>query len=385
MNRTIEYLSAFLIIGIVSACNLIPETKAEESRIMNLIKATIDSNPHIQFCSLAVMNGTQSFSWKTDNTNTTEPFIISADSPYYIASITKMYTAVSVMMLIEKGELSLNDLISDYLPGETVQDLCVMNSVDYSTEITIEHLLSQSSGIADYYSDKTSDGSTAFDLFIEDPAKKWSVDDTIRFAKTKLTAQFAPGKGYKYSDTNYQLLGKIIESVTAKPLHSVYEELIFNPLQLKNTWLVNYPRTDNQQQVVPAAIYKKDMLITDVRKNGSYWADGGIISTAQDGLTFLMALNQGVLVKQETLQLMQNWNQIHYPMEYGFGLDRLNHPMMPVLWGHSGSTSSFLYYYEKDDLYISGTFNLTDANQTSFTFIKKLIGTIKYIIQKNSV
>lgn len=356
-----------------------PEEPVYHAKLKSLVNQTADMNNDIQHCILAVSSGDNSIAWSGAAgalKNQDEQ-----DAQYYIASITKSYTATVIMMLYEKAILSLDDAISLYLPGDVVAGLCVIDSIDHSKDITIKHLLSHSSGIADYYSDPTADGYTAFDSFLEEPEKKWTVLDTVHFAKSRLKSHFTPGTGNHYSDTNYQLLGLIIEKATGKPLHAVYDELIFTPLELHNTWLTGYPRNESQKSALVNDIWLNGTAITKVRENGTYWADGGIISTATDGIAFLKALNQEKLISNETLALMQNWKSIHFPMEYGFGLDRINHPAMLQLWGHSGSSSSFLYYYEKDDLYISGTLNATDANRLSFDLIKQAVSIVKRFIR----
>ena len=162
------------------------------------------------------------------------------DTPVYIASITKLYTAVAIMKLYEDSLIALDDPISKYLSDKLIHRIHVYQGKDYSNEITITQLLSHTSGIADYYSEKSNDGKSIFELFLERPERIWTVDETIDRARNDLDPNFAPGTDASYSDTNFQLLGKIIESVTGKPLHIVYEEFFFRPLNLKCTWLAGH-------------------------------------------------------------------------------------------------------------------------------------------------
>ncbi len=161
------------------------------------------------------------------------------DTPIYIASITKLYTATAIMKLYEEGALSLDDPISKYLPADLIKGIHVYKGEDYSNEITIEQLLSTTSGIPDYYEEKSSkDGKKIFELFLEEPERSWTVDETIARARDDLGPHFPPGTDAFYSDTNFQLLGMIIENVTHKPLHIVYGDFFFRPLGLKHTWLI---------------------------------------------------------------------------------------------------------------------------------------------------
>lgn len=121
---------------------------------------------------------------------------------------------------------------------------------------------------------------------------------------------------------------------------------------------------------VPAAdVFYKNINITKMRSNGSYWADGGMVSTVDDMIIFLKALNEGRIVSKETLKLMKHWHKLHqFPLLYGFGIMYIKLPWylnmmmkMPSIYGHSGTTGSFLYYSEEMDLYLAGSINLTET------------------------
>lgn len=303
---------------------------------------------------------------------------ITTDTPYFIASITKMFTATLIMMLHEKGLLDIEESISNYLSENTYSNLNVHNGVDYSKMITVRHLLEHSSGIADYYTGKPLKDKALFDEFLLHPSKKWSVDDTIERVKNDLIPNDKPGNSLLYSDTNYQLLGKIIENVSDKKLYEVYQELIFSPLNLKNTYLINYPSETESHTV--ADIYHYNQNVSEIRYNGSYWADGGLVSTADDCIDFLIALNNGKLLSPETLQLMHNWQKLFFPIQYGLGTMYFKLPAyinyfadMPEIWGHSGTTGAFLFYCEKSELYIAGTINQNSSNIRPFMLIGEIL------------
>ncbi len=103
---------------------------------------------------------------------------------------------------------------------------------------------------------------------------------------------FPPGTDASYSDTNFQLLGKIIEAIAGKPLHVVFEEFFFRPLELRRTWLIGRSEPKSTPWPAPADVFCNDRNITTIRSNGSYWADGGIVSTAEDGIAFLTRLQK---------------------------------------------------------------------------------------------
>ena len=351
-----------------------------------LISDLVAKDKTVKNCVLSVMKGDGSFAWSgasgIASQNGQTP--MTKDTPIYIASITKLYTATAIMRLYEKGELSLDDPMSKYLPKELIQGIHIYQGKDYSREITIKQLLSHTSGIADYYTEKPKGGKSLFALFLEEPERSWTVDETIEWARNKLEPNFPPGTDASYSDTNFQLLGKIIESVANKPLHVVFEDFFFRPLELKYTWLVGRSKPQSTPLAAPADVFYNDKNISDIRSNGSYWADGGIVSTAEECIIFLKALKEGRIVRADTLKLMHNWHKLQFPLQYGYGtmyfklLWFMKTVMnVPPLWGHSGSSGSFLYYSEDFDVYIAGSINQTESKTKPFKLMGRVIKAIR--------
>ena len=122
--------------------------------------------------------------------------------------------------------------MSKYLPQELIQGIHVYHGKDYSREITIKHLLSHMSGIADYYTENPEGGKTNFELFLEEPERLWTVEATIERVRNDLEPKFPPGTGASYSDTNFQLLGKILEAISGKPLASTSQRRRITTIQV---------------------------------------------------------------------------------------------------------------------------------------------------------
>ncbi|HEX2952824.1 MAG TPA: serine hydrolase domain-containing protein [Bacillota bacterium] len=354
-----------------------------DQQMQSLVTNLVQKNPTIRSCVLSVSKGDDSYAWTgaAGVSNEAGYREMAKDTPIYIASITKLFTAVVVMRLQEKGLLSLNDPMAKYLPEKLIHGIHVYKGKDYTRVITIQQLLSHTSGIADYYTEKPRGGKSLFEVFLEEPERRWTVDETIEKARKELKPHFRPGTDAFYSDTNYQLLGKIIEAVTGKPLQDAYDEIIFRPLGLTHTCLAVYSEPLGAAE--PAEVFEADRNITKIRSNGSYWADGGIVSTADDLVTFLKALNEGRIVSNDTVREMHHWHKIEFPFQYGYGTMYFTIPWpmnnmmgVPPLWGHSGSTGSFLYYAEDQDLYFAGTINQTKANLKPFQLMGSVIKVI---------
>jgi D-alanyl-D-alanine carboxypeptidase len=372
----IAIIMAFIITGFILTSLHCSNLSSHDLnlRLENSVYQLVEKDKSVRNCVLAVTTHDDSYSWAgaAGIANQDSKVPMTKDTPIYIASVTKLYTATAIMKLYEEGALSLDDPISKYLPADLIKGINVYKGNDYSNEITIKQLLAQTSGIADYYTEKGKDGKSAFDILVADPNSYWTVDGAIARTRDELHPHFAPGTGAFYSDANFLLLGKIIENVAQKPLQTVYEDYIFRPCGCTHTWLVNL----SQPQVAsgaPADIFYNGRAITKMRLNGADWADGGIISTAEDMIIFLKALNEGKIVSKGTLQLMHEWHKLEFPIQYGYGTMYFELPglmskvtKLTPLWGHSGSTGSFLYYSEDLNLYIAGSINVVGFNSKPF-------------------
>jgi D-alanyl-D-alanine carboxypeptidase len=355
-----------------------------------LVSELVEKDSSVRNCVLSVLKADSLYFWSgaAGIASQKNQLPMTKETQIYIASITKLYTATVIMKLYENGIISLDDPVSKYLPKELYRGIHIYKGKDYSDKITIKQLLSHTSGIADYYSEKSKAGKSLFELFLEDPERTWTVDETIERARKDMEPNFPPGTDASYSDTNFQLLGKLIEIVTGKPLHEVYDDFLFGPLALKHTWLTGYSKSELTTSCTPADVFYNNKIINTVRSNGSYWADGGIISTADECIIFLKALNEGHIVSISTLKLMHNWHKLEFPYEYGYGtmyFELLPSQNIPPLWGHSGSTGSFLYYSEEWNMYIAGTINQVEAKSTPFKLIISVMQVIQSEIEEQQI
>ena len=353
-----------------------------DQELEHLVAGTFDEWYGPSNVALFVTKGDGSLTWSgaagIAHEATQQP--MTADTPIYIASVTKLYVAAAVMRLVEQGDLSLDDPMAKHLPDELIDGIQVYEGHDYSHEITVEQLLAHTSGIADYYEDKPEGGESGFELMLADPDRVWTVDELIGRARDDLEPHFAPGTDASYSDTSFQLLGKIIEAVTAKPLHVVFEEFFFQPLDLKHTWLVGWPPA-GETTATPADVFYKHENITQMRANGAYWADGGIVSTVEEMVVFLKALNEGQIVSEDLLERMHDWHRLNnLPFDYGLGtmwfaLPSMGEWVLPIapMWGHTGSTGSFLYYAPDLDLYMAGTIDQVGDDMTAMMLMFRVM------------
>ncbi|MEO8205466.1 MAG: serine hydrolase domain-containing protein, partial [Chthoniobacterales bacterium] len=169
------------------------------------------------------------------------------ETPFEIASITKAVTAATILRLTEEGKLRLDSTLSETLPADQIRG--------FNGNITVRQLLSHRSGLPDYWTDGPLDGkkSNAFlRRFLAEPQHFWQSNEMLAFARD-IPAKPA-GRGFNYSDTNYVLLGLIIERITGHSLQRVFREMIFEPLGMQSTWLTY---RESQRGAAPSHRYEK--------------------------------------------------------------------------------------------------------------------------------
>ena len=189
-----------------------------------------------------------------------------ADNPFYIASVSKMYTVATLMSLVDEGKLSLDAPLIDYLPAKLLNGIHVYEGTDYSYQLKVYQLVHQTSGLADYF-----EGNLDED-FKQNRDTNYSVEDVVAIVR-EMSPVAAPDSGKShYSDTNYQLLGAIIEAITGRSLAEVFQARIFNKLGLSNTYLFdpNQPHCDPNPLVGGHDSYRARARETECRADPRY-------------------------------------------------------------------------------------------------------------------
>lgn len=300
---------------------------------------------------------------------------ITANQPYFIASTTKLFTTAIILRLKSEGILSLDDKISKYLDKSILNGLHVYKGKEYSKELTIKHLLSHTSGLPDYFQGKGVSGKSLEDEITADNDQFWTFEQAIERTK-KMKALFAPGTKNKanYSDANFQLLGKIIESLTHKSYSKNCNDLIIQPLGLTKTYLYQ-DSTDK----IPKTLYYKSNELDIPKAMTSFGADGGIVSTSNDMLVFIEAFFTGKLFPSSYIAELQEWNKIFFPMRSGIGIHLFKLPWIfnptgavPYFIGHSGLSGALAYYSPKENIYVVGTVNQVAHPDIAFKAMIKL-------------
>jgi CubicO group peptidase (beta-lactamase class C family) len=337
-----------------------------KAHIRNIVAAVQSFDQSIDFIGAAGFADAQS------------DVMMEPDTPYFIASVTKMYTAAIIMRLFQEKRIDLSKSITEYLPDSLTQAIHVYKGTDYSNRIKVSNLIDQSSGLADHEADKPRGGKSLIDELKAGNDRYIETAEAIEIVRN-LSPKFPPGiegKAY-YSNTNYRLLGAIIEAVTGKSMAEIYKEMIFEPLGLQHTYLFDWtqPRADE----TPATIYLKDAPAEVPKYLSSNISDGGLVSTAFECVIFLRAFFEGQLFDKSYFERMMNWNSIFFPLRYGYGLMNFKLPRfvslkpLPEFIGHSGSTGSFAFVCPAKSMYLAGTVNQIAGPAKPFFLIINLV------------
>lgn len=285
-----------------------------------------------------------------------------------VGSVSKIFTGVLIMQLQEEGILSLEDPLSDWLDQELIADIANAN------EVNIQQLLNHTTGIKDYLSV----GYHVDALNI--PNYKLTQREKLELLHGK-NAEFDPGEKHSYSNSNYVLLGLVIEAARSMPLWDVTEKYITSPLELFNCVMGTHENPIPSGTARPY-LHSGNGKFYDMYQNSvsdGATGDGGIASSMQDLILFFNALRKGILVKDETYQLMQDLKvSLGDGADdefYGLGLELSESNDNGPVIGHMGSTSSytsFLFYLPDLD----GTIALSMNGRKDSNELNGLIGEV---------
>jgi len=247
------------------------------------------------------------------------------NTTYRIGSITKMFTAVMIYQLVEEKKLSLNDSLSTYFP-----------QMPGAGNITLHQLLSHRSGLADY----TKDGHYA--EWMDKPQTQNELLTRIVNGKR----DFEPGTQADYNNSNYLLLGYIIEKVCRKPYREVLQQRIISKLKLSKTYYANITKLNPDES--DSYKYVNSQWQADKRATpDNFGGAGAIISNPNDLTRFIEALFAGKLISKTSLATMTTLTD-----SYGAGIFPYTFEGYQGL-GHGGKTEGFgatLIYYPKEKL-----------------------------------
>lgn len=260
---------------------------------------------------------------------------LTTEAPSAIGSVTKTFVAAVVLSLAEDGRLALDDAVSRYLP-----------QLPIAREVTIRQLLSHTSGVADLFGPMQAALTSA-------PERAYTPAEVLRLAGP---AWFSPGAGFAYSNTNYVILGQLIEKVTGQPVARVLDERLFEPLGLTSASLGEGIGEDERQVLQKAWAT-------------SFWTSGAITASARDLARWGADLYGGRVLEPSSLTHMTTFSKD----DYGLGAQRLQLGD-ETAYGHSGligTYTSLLVYLPREQVTVAVLANRAEVDLASFLLYRE--------------
>lgn len=252
------------------------------------------------------------------------------DTRFNLGSMNKMFTAVAIARLVERGKLSFSDTVGKHLPNYPNKAV--------AEKVTIHHLLTHTSGLGDYLNEK-------FYAHLE----RWKTVDSLLplFVDDPLT--FEPGKGWEYSNAGFALLGLVVERVSGQSYFDYVRKNIFTPAGMTNTDFyerdknvphraVGYMRVNAKGEPDPEAARRENTSTRPAKGSPA----GGAYSTVPDMLKFHLALRNHKLLSREYTDIVTT-GKVKVPAgqpmnEYGYGFT-ISTPDGKRIVGHGGAAA----------------------------------------------
>ena len=274
---------------------------------------------------------------------------IRADTIFEAGSVSKQFTAASILLLVQQGKLALTDDVRKYIP----------ELPDYGSRITIDELLSHTSGLRDWGEVEALAGWPR-------TSRVYTLADVLAITARQRSLNYPPGSAYSYTNSGYNLLAIIVERISGQTLAQFSRDHLFGPLGMSHTeWRDDFRRVVKGRAIAYSpreSGYEQDMPFEDA------YGNGGLLTTVGDLLRWNEALTKGepgefVTNGLETQATLDNGRQIAYAR--GLFVES-RHGTREV--AHSGSTAGYrawLGRYPQAHLSIALLCNAADANSTA--------------------
>lgn len=296
---------------------------------------------------------------------------IDSHTNFRLASFTKQFTAMAIMLLVHDGKLHYGETLAEIFP----------DFPDYGKSITIQNLLNHTSGLPDYEdlmerTEKTSGPMWSSEKQIQDP-------EVLDLLKKEKSGKFAPGTSWSYSNSGYVVLGLIVAKASGKPYGEFLRERIFAPLKMNHTIVYQKGKNEVANRAYGYSKENDALKETDQSSTSATLGDGGIYSNLEDVARWDDGLQYHTLLGEREMQpalaavKLNNGSEPHWPTEAN---DDNLHPGKPVSYGfgwfldpyeghqrmwHTGSTMGFRTVIERflgDNLTVIILSNRTDLD-----------------------
>ncbi len=300
---------------------------------------------------------------------------------FHAASVGKLFTATRLLQLVEAGRLDLDAPLPTLLPPGEVRGLFERHGTDRAGEVAPRHLLTHTSGVADYFGGRSSAPVRFPEIVAREPDRRWTPHDLLDYSRGHQHPVAAPGARFSYSDTGFVLLGRIIEEAGGASLGVQLHEGIFEPAGMTQSCLLFHTMPGGGPAVAhPAAALDLAPLwlgaheVSRTEALSCDWGGGGVVSTVDDFVRFSDAWTSDALVGASSRVLMGDARHRFRPgIRYGAGAMQLHYggfsPFlagMPHPVGHIGVTATHLFDIPERGVRIAMNFHSTREMLRSF-------------------
>jgi len=288
---------------------------------------------------------------------------IDDSSIFQLASVSKQFTAASILILYEENKLDLDDKVIKYYPDFPY------------TEVSIRQLLNHTSGLPKYFwlaehkwkEDHAPSNSEMMEMLSE--------HDVQRF--------FSPGANFDYSNTGYFVLASVVEKVSGKYFGDFVEDEIFKPLHMDDTFVYRYEQDQMREgQLDGYRIYRRRYHAKiGGTVNDAIVGDKNVYSTTEDMFRWIEGLNSGKIISKKSLDEMYSRGETKYKraVPYGFGFRIKEEDSKKIIY-HNGRWNGFstsLMQYPKEELVV------ITLEHSSYNSMKTLNAQVKSIVDAN--
>lgn len=312
--------------------------------------------------------------------------------PFHAASVGKMMTATLAFRLAERGRLDLRAPLPSLLPATDYAGLFDRGGHDRSGEVTPMHLITHTSGVADYFEGQ----STAKESFIQhvtrNPGESFTPGDLLAYTRDHQRAVGAPGERFHYSDTGYVLLGRLLEEAGSASLAAQLHEGIFRPAGMDSSCLMFHtlpggsPPAGGEpgMELGIAPIIVDGVDLSRARSLSCDWGGGGVVTTVDDLHRFSGAWHGGDLIGSASRKRMTTIShRFRRGIHYGAGLMELRYseffPLLrglPRTIGHLGVTGVHLFTDHASRITLAMNLHSTREMTRSFQLHIRLLQTV---------
>jgi CubicO group peptidase (beta-lactamase class C family) len=276
MDKRLAHLAVFLVL-LQSAVGM----ASDETQLAAKVEAALP--PHVGACVLAIDHGKVVFEHGSGLADVETNTPCTPETNFRMASVSKQFTATAVMLLVDRGKLSVDDPLTKFFPGFPA----------YGDKITVKQLLTHTSGVPAYE-----------DLIPADTTMQLDDYDVLHLLMDPKSPLFAPGEKFAYSNSGYTLLGLIVEQVAHQPFHEFMASEIFKPLGMNGSVLYQRGLNTVSHRAFGHELRGGKWIRSDQSLTSAVRGDGGVYTSLRDYRKWLQGIDDRKLLSAASYKAM---------------------------------------------------------------------------------